>query len=328
MESMLFVGVDISKLTFNVAYLLKGHYVNAQFANDKQGFNALLKNLKTHQDEPVICLEAAGVYSFDLATFLAQQGLKVIVVNPIATHAFSKMELRRNKTDKADAQLISRYCEHIVSTSDNEQLFYSPKSPDYHALQRLVIRLGQLEKTKTQENNRLQASRNQQTTRSINRFITFIKAEIKTTKTIITKIINGNDELSKQVALLTSIQGIGDRAAWSILAFLGDIAFFNSAKQVASYAGLTPKISQSGSSINKSSLSKLGHKKLRKSLYMPALVAVRFNPMMAALYERLLAKGKPKKVALVAVMRKLLVLAYGVLNSGKPFDVHYQINGI
>jgi len=85
-----------------------------------------------------------------------------------------------------------------------------------------------------------------------------------------------------------------------------------------------PMGSQSGTSINRSSLSKMGCARLRKSLYMPALVAVRFNPVMQAFYEKLLAKGKPKKVALVAVMRKLLVLAYGVLKSGKPFDVNYQ----
>lgn len=117
---------------------------------------------------------------------------------------------------------------------------------------------------------------------------------------------------------------MGDKTAWSILAYVGDISFFDNAKQVACYAGLTPKISQSGTSVNKSSLSKLGHKRLRKSLYMPALVSVRHNPLLRAFYEKLLAKGKAKKVALVAVMRKLLVLAYGVLKSGKPFELNYQ----
>ena len=125
--------------------------------------------------------------------------------------------------------------------------------------------------------------------------------------------------------LLVSINGIGERTAWSILAYIGDINFFSNAKQIASYAGLTPKIIQSGTSIDKSSLSKLGHKRLRKSLYMPALVAIRYNPILKAVYERLVNNGKPKKVAIVAVMRKLLILSYGVLKSEKPFDINYQM---
>lgn len=123
---------------------------------------------------------------------------------------------------------------------------------------------------------------------------------------------------------LTSIIGLGDKTAWSILAYIGDISLFENAKQISSYAGLNPRIEQSGSSINRTRLSKMGNARLRKSLYMPALVAVRFNPIMIAFYTKLLAKGKPKKVALVAVMRKLLVLAYGVLKSGEKFDVNYQ----
>ena len=117
---------------------------------------------------------------------------------------------------------------------------------------------------------------------------------------------------------------MGERTAWSVIAYIGDINFFANAKQVASYAGLSPKIIQSGTSINKSSLSKLGHKRLRKSLYMPALVAIRHNPSLKAVYERLVHNGKPKKVAIVAVMRKLLILSYGVLKSEKAFDVNYQ----
>ena len=127
----------------------------------------------------------------------------------------------------------------------------------------------------------------------------------------------------KQAELLKTINGVADITAWSILAYLGNIRLFDNAKQVSSYAVLNPKIDQSGSSINRSSLSKMGNSRLRKSLYMPAIVATRYNPLMADLYTRLLAKGKPKKLAIAAVMRKLLVIVYGVLKSEKPFDVNY-----
>jgi transposase len=222
---MLFIGIDVSKLTFDVAYLLTGKYVNAKFSNDQAGFKAFIQHLKKHNSKQLICLEATGVYSFSLATFLAQKSLKIIVVNPIATHAFFKMEMGRNKTDKADAQLISRYCEHIFIKGDFDKRVYIPKSDDYEALQRLVTRLDQLEKSKTQENNRLEASCNKQTTRSMNRLIKFINTEIKTIKATISVIIKANESLNEQVKLLTSIKGIGDRTHGVFWLISGILAF-------------------------------------------------------------------------------------------------------
>ena len=189
-----------------------------------------------------------------------------------------------------------------------------------------------MEKSKTQEKNHLEASVNKQILRSIKRLQKAINNEIDRVKKHSADIVKENEYLSQQVKLLTSINGIngingiGERTAWNILAYIGDINFFSNAKQVASYAGLTPKIVQSGTSINKSSLSKIGHKRLRKSLYMPTLVAIRYDPLLKTLYKRLVNNGKPKKVAIIAVMRKLLILSYGVLKSEKPFDINYQIS--
>ncbi len=321
---MIFIGIDISKLTFDAAYFMNKRYVHKQFPNNAKGFDALFSWMNKNDQEVFTCLEATGIYSFNLAQYLSQKKINVMVVNPIITHAFFKMELSRNKTDKADAQLISRYCEHAVLTSDFEKKSYQPKGVAYEAVQRLITRCDQLEKSKTQESNRLEASVNKETSRSIKRLQKAIKNEIKQIKKTLADIVKNNESLRKQVELLVSIKGIGERTAWSILAYIGDINFFSNSKQIASYAGLTPKIIQSGTSIDKSSLSKLGHKRLRKSLYMPALVAVRHNPTLKAVYERLVNNGKPKKVALIAVMRKLLILSYGVLKSEKAFDVNYQ----
>ena len=320
---MIFIGIDISKLTFDAAYSLNSRTIHKQFSNNPKEFGEFSLWLNKNKKELYTCLEATSIYSFDLAQYLSQQKIKVMVVNPIITHAFFKMELNRNKTDKADAQLIARYCEHVVLTGDYEKKSYQPKGADYEAMQRLVTRCDQLEKSKTQENNHLEASANKQTTRSIKRLQKAIDNEIVRIKKSITTLVKSNQILTQQVDLLVSINGIGERTAWSILAYIGDINFFSNSKQIASYAGLTPKIIQSGTSIDKSSLSKLG----RKSLYMPALVAIRHNPILKAVYERLVNNGKPKKVAIIAVMRKLLILSYGVLKSGKPFDLNYQITG-
>ena len=323
-NTMIFIGIDISKLTFDAAYVFNKRTIHKQFSNNPKGFADFFLWLNRSDEEVFTCLEATGIYSFDIAQYLSQKNVNVMVVNPIITHAFFKMELNRNKTDKADAQLISRYCEHAVLVGDFEKKSYRPKGADYESIQRLVTRCDQLEKSKTQENNRLEASANKDTSRSIKRLQKAINNEIVSVKKTISKIVKNNESLRHQVDLLISINGIGERTAWSILAYIGDINFFSNSKQVASYAGLTPKIIQSGTSIDKSSLSKLGHKRLRKSLYMPALVAIRYNPTLKAVYERLVSNGKPKKVAIVAVMRKLLILSYGVLKSEKAFDVNYQ----
>ena len=320
----MYIGMDISKLSFDVAILNEGHYHHRHFDNDLAGFKACLAWVKPFNTPALFCMEATGIYGLALAKYLVSHQQKVIVANPIQTHAFAKMEMTRNKTDKADAMSIARYCQHLDRQGRANKSLYTPKEADFERLQFLVTRLDQLNKVRSQENNRFDVSLDKAAARSIKAMLTFIDKQLSNIKKEIAKIVKQNDSLNTQVHLLTSIIGLGDKTAWSILAYIGDVSLFENAKQMSSYAGLNPRIEQSGSSVNRTRLSKMGNARLRKSLYMPALVAVRFNPRMMAFYTKLLAKGKPKKVALVAVMRKLLVLAYGVLKSGKPFDVNYQ----
>jgi len=321
---MNFIGIDISKATFNVAILNNRTLSDAQFENTKKGFTSFVKWIKSiNKETSIFCLEATGIYGLALAKFLYKKKQSVLVVNPIKTNAFCKMEMQRNKTDKADAQSIARYCHHLHCKGDIEKNKFTPKSEEFERLQYLVVRLEQLSKIKNQEQNRLGVSLDKAATKSIKAMIYFIDNQRINIGKEIENIIKNNANLDKQVELLISINGIGQRTAWSILANLGDISFFNNAKQVTSYAGLNPRKEDSGTSVHRSRLSKMGNKRLRKSLFMPALVATRYNPLMIDLYSRLLERGKPKKVALCAVMRKLLVLSYGVLKSGKPFDPCY-----
>lgn len=320
----MFVGIDISKLRFDVAVLMDGRYQHQHFNNTPSGFSQLSKWVSSFKHPAYFCLEATGIYGLALAKHLAEKKQQVIVANPIQTHAFAKMEMSRNKTDKADAMSIARYCQHLFNQGAIEGKLFTPRAPAFERVQFLVTRLDQLNKLKSQENNRLDVSLDKTAARSIKAMLTCIDKQITAIKKEIAAIVKQDKQLTIHVDLLNSINGIADKTAWALLAYIGDISLFDNAKQISSYAGLNPSIAQSGTSINRSSLSKMGCARLRKSLYMPALVAVRFNPLMMAFYEKLLAKGKPKKVALVAVMRKLLVLAYGVLKSGKPFDVNYQ----
>lgn len=320
---MIFSGIDMSKTTFDCVVLIDGDYQHKQITNDLIGFNTLLNWLKPHKNPILFCMEATGIYGVALAKYLYQKKQNIIVVNPLKTHAFAKMEMLRNKTDKSDAKSISRYCKHLFDQGDWEKRCFKSKGLGFERLTYLVTRLEQLNKLTNQERNRLQVSLDKATSRSIKAMIKHTATQIKQIEKTIEEIVMSEPELNKQISLLVSINGIGYKTAWSLLAYLGDISLFSNAKQVTSYAVLNPKIQQSGSSINSSSLSKVGNKRLRKALYMPALVATRYNPLMVEFYERMQAKGKPKKVALCGVMRKLLVLAYGVLKSGVPFDVNY-----
>jgi transposase len=324
--TMIFIGIDIAKLSFDVAVLRDGHYHSRQFKNVPAGFSQLSKWVSSFKQPAYFCLEATGIYGLALAKHCHKSNQKIIVANPIQTHAFAKMEMARNKTDKADSMSIARYCQHIFNQGAIDKRLFVPKSAAFERVQFLVTRLDQLNKMKSQENNRLGVSLDKMAARSIKSMLTYIDKQITAIKKEIAIIVKQDEQLTTQFNLLISIRGIADKTAWALLAYIGDINLFDNAKQISSYAGLNPSIDQSGTSINRSRLSKMGCARLRKSLYMPALVAARFNPIMLAFYNKLLSKGKPKKVALVAVMRKLLVLAYGVLKSGKPFDVNHQIS--
>jgi transposase len=320
---MLFIGIDISKASFDVAIWNNNDYKNKKFDNDQKGFKAFYKWTNSFKQSAIFCMEATGIYNLALAKYLHENGEKIIVANPIKTSSFAKMEMLRNKTDKADSECIARYCQHLYAKGEINKNLFTPKGKTYERLQFLNTRLDQLDKILTQEKNHLEAGLDKAAIRSVKSMIRHIEKQIAAIKKEIRMVVKEDAELKTQVELLMTINGIGEKTAWSILAYLGDISLYSNAKQVTSYAGLNPKIEQSGTTINKSSLSKMGNKRLRKALYMPAIVAIQHNPLLKTLYDRLLQNGKLKKVALCAVMRKLLVLAYGVLKSGKAFDPCY-----
>lgn len=323
---MIYCGIDISKQTFDAALLIDESYQSNDFSNNSDGFKSFKSWIKSFKQEVFFCMEATGIYGVALAKYLHQSGYQVVVVNPIKTNAFAKLEMQRNKTDAADAQMIARYCKYLCKTSKFEENLFKPKGKYYERLQHLVTRLDQLKKMHTQENNRLQVSMDEINTGMIKSMLKSITQQMKKIENHMRDCQKQDEQLDNQVKLLISIDGIGEKTAWAILAYVGDISLFSNSRQVVSFAGMNPRQDTSGTSLNKSSLSKMGHKRLRKALYMPAITAVRYNPIMIKFYEKLLNKGKPKKVALCAVMRKLLVIAYGVLKSGEEFDVNYKTN--
>ena len=319
----MFLGIDVSKNTLDVALLPEGTVGKARhkvFSNSAAGHQQLLAWL---QEQGVAvahaCLEATGTWADAVALALHEAGHKVSLVNPALIRAFGQSQLKRTKTDKADAQLIAHFCRL------HRPELWTPPAPEIRALQALVRRLESLEEMRLMEENRLQSGVTSEEVRaSLEEHIAYLQAQINKTHRQIKEHIDQHPELKGQAQLLESIPGIGQATAALLLAELGDIRQFNSARQVAAFAGLVPRIRESGSSVrSRSRLSKVGSSRLRKSLYFPAMTALRFNPLIKALGLRLSAQGKSKMLIIGAAMRKLLHLAYGVLKSGQPFDPNF-----
>ena len=264
-------------------------------------------------------VEATGTWAHEVALALEGVGHTVSLVNPAQIHAFGRTGLKRTKTDKADAVLIARFCQM------HQPPAWTPLSPQVQQLQGLIRRLEHLEEMSLMEENRLASGGLCAPVQAdLEEHIADLKARIEKTRRQIKDHIDQHPDLKHQARLLESIPGIGAATAALLLAELGDVSLFNSARQVAAFAGLVPRIRESGTSVRgRARLSKVGSSRLRKSLYFPAITALRFNPLIKAFGLRLSAQGKPKMLIIGAAMRKLLHLAYGVLKSQVPFHPDY-----
>jgi transposase len=311
------IGIDIAKAKFDAAALLEGKYKTKVFPNTPAGFEAFLTWWRPFAPAHV-CMEATGRYGEALATYLVEQGITVSVVNPAQIHAFGKAELKRTKTDKTDAKLIARFCQLQQPPA------WQPLPPAVRQLQALVRRLDNLVEMQQMERNR-QDSTDTTIQPSIDRVLALLEAEIEQTRAAIHNHLNQDPDLRKRRDLLDTIPGLGETTIAVLLACLGDIHRFDTAKRVAAFAGLSPAERQSGKYKGQTRLSKLGNPLLRQALYFPAIVASQHNPIVRAFCERLKAKGKAGKVIVCAAMRKLLTLAYGVLKSGCPFDPNWAL---
>jgi len=309
-----YVGIDIAKLTFVAAIKISDKYKVKSFSNSNDGFKKLTEWLETFSDGNFhFCMESTGKYGNALALFLFKRNAIISIVNPARIKYFAKSQLVRNKTDSLDAKIIHEYC--VIFTPPA----WKPLPVEIQELQTLVKRLDTLNMLVLQEQNRLE-NIDDITNKSIDDHINYLKNDVTFIEKMIDEHINNHSSLHENSKLLRSIPGIGEKTTSKTLAFLSHISDFDSARKVAAFIGLNPQHAQSGTSLNYSHISKTGDAKLRKMFYMPALVAIQCEPSIRAFYEKLLSKGKAKKVAICAVMRKLVHIIYGVLKSQKPFD--------
>lgn len=315
--SQLYLGIDISKDSFEVTLLGGPQRYSGQFSNDPAGFRRLGRWLEKRQAQQVhACMEATGRYWEGPALFLSAAGHAVSVVNPKQIKRHAEAIMQRNKTDKQDAFTIADYC------AKHQPDLWQPPSRAYRQLKEMVRHVTALKTSRQRERNRLQSGLSSaEVTQAIEAHIAFIDEQIQQLTQRIGDHIDQHPDLKADKELLTSIPGIGDIVAATFLAEVPDVHLFPQADQVAAFAGLVPGKQESGTSIQRPArLVKWGNRHLRAVLYMPALSAHLWNPIIAALKQRLEARGKSKMTIIVASMRKLLHLCYGVLKTRKPFD--------
>jgi transposase len=312
------LGIDIAKQKFDAALLIDGKTKHKTCKNSAEGFETLMIWLEKQGIQKVhACLEATGNYGEDLAIYLHEASHMVSIVNPSRIKGFAQSELLRTKTDKLDAALIARFCLAM------KPIPWIPPSLEIRTLRALVRRVDSLIDMRSQEKNRISTA-HESVILLIKEHIAYLDQEIEKIKRQIANLIRQDPNLKRKKDLLDSIPAIGKVTIPHILAELDDLEKFNHVRQMVAFIGLAPKETLSGSSIKgKPRLCKIGHARLRKALYMPALVSIQCNPVMIAFYNRLKDKGKNGKVIVCAIMRKLVHVIFGVLKSGKKYDPNF-----
>ena len=319
------VGIDIAKSKFDVMYTVDGenYFGYSTFPNDKKGIKKFVKQTEKFFKQELceqihFCMEATGIYHCELCEYLQNSAHKVSVVNPVRTKSFSKSLQLRTKNDKVDSRMIA----HYTFLHNPPQ---TPKVPkELQHFKRLVKFKETLVEDRTRELMRVKSTLDSDVKRLINKRIQFLEKQIKETMYMIEKIVNENEFLSRNFNLLITIEGINFNVAWRILAELNYETINDiTPKSLVAHAGLSPRENSSGDKYGKVSISKIGKSDLRKIMYMPALSCICHDNYFTSFYSNLLKHGKPKKVAIVAVMRKMILTAMGVLKNQQPFDPNW-----
>jgi transposase len=318
------IGIDVSMETLDVAlYDGKAFTIN-RYNNNEKGFSKIEKDLLVNDNSDyIITMEATGIYHLKAAIYFQEKGYTVSVVNPLIIKRYSEMKMLRAKTDSVDARLIAEY------GFNEKPRYFIRKDEKREQIIQLLKQIDALQEMQSENRNRLHALERipgaSEIALSIYREIgNDLKAKECEAEKAVEKILK--DYYDDENKRLREIPGVGKKIAPIIIAFFGTFENFENAKQVSSFIGLNPSLRQSGISLNgKGFISKKGNRYMRKMFYMASLSASRYNKACAELYRRCLARGKNKRVALVAVANKLVRQIFAIMKHGRNFDENYCI---
>jgi transposase len=311
-----YVGIDVSKATLDVAILpTREHLV---VANDEAGIDELLDKLAEVSDAALVVLEASGGFERPAVASLAASGVALFVVNPRQARDFAKATGKLAKTDRIDAFVLAHFAQAIRPT---------PRAiPDQEAreFQEILARRRQIVRMTTAEKNRLGATSSKAVRERIQAHVRWLEKELSRTDGDLDETIEKSPTLKENEALLKSVPGVGPVLCRTLLAELPELGSL-SPRELSALVGVAPLNRDSGTLRGRRTVWG-GRARVRETLYMGALIASRFNPSIKEFYERLVEAGKPKKVALVACMRKLLTILNALMRERTPWRCPHALN--
>ena len=311
-----FVGVDVSKnfLDLHIFPTNKSFRVK----NDIKYFDKLSQHFDGHKIKQVVC-ESSGGYERSFLQFMEKEGYKTWLVDPKRIKAFIVSEGVKVKTDKIDAKMIATFASKTSCKYTPQQ-----KSIQNMKLKEFVRRKIEVTTMMAEEKKRLNGPATLYSKNRINKHIIFMEKEIEYLNIKIDKLISMNKTMNKKVEILESIPGIGRATSSTLVSHVSELGTINS-KQISSLVGVAPFNKESGNYVGVAKISG-GRPIPRKALYMAALSASRFNPKLKTFYKKLIKKGKKPKVALVAVMRKIIVIANAMIKNNTKWNNEYVTN--
>ena len=327
------LGIDTSKLTLDLCFsqkkesrevIIKG---TRKVNNSKSGFSSIVSYIERFRvaDVPFsVVLEYTGVYHEKLAQYLYDAGYSVSIVLPNKSHNYAKSLNIKTKTDKSDAKILAQL------GLERELGIWEPCTPNMLSLRSLTREKQQIEDELTTVRNQMEAQKNAQlnlkdTAKRQNQRVALLEKQITAIEGEIKVLVKADEELKQQVSYVQSIRGIGFATAVTLIAETQGFKYVENKSQLVSYAGLDVVKRESGTSVRgRTCISKKGNSHIRKALHFPAMVAVKVEGDMKELYDRVLERNpKIKMKALVAVQRKLLVLAYTLYKNKTTYDPKY-----
>ena len=319
-KSVVTCGIDVSSKKLDVCTETGTDRKSGRFENTPTGHKKLIAHLTQKGRCARVAVEATGIYSFELCMALHRaRRIEVMVVNPRSSSDFAKALMKRSKTDVTDAETLLEYLKRMPFVE------WTAPSGEVIELQRITRLLRVQVIARTQETNRLHATRRLQGSEAIQaelqRHIDFLDESSQRLRDLALAIVAAAPELDQMFHHLTSLKGIAIASGLTLVAELACLPEDMGARQWVAHAGLDPRHMESGTSVRgKARISKIGNVHLRAALYMPALVAIRHEPSVRSFYHKLIGRGKPAMVAIVAVMRKLLHALHGMLRTNTDFD--------